>query len=143
VRIGLFALLAFTMLVALGGGASAQYGGWVEPQWNSRGSAVCPERYDFDQGWCKPRRNRGYDDGPGYRRYGGGPGYHGGDAVPPRWTYDGSAVCPGGYDYLGGGCRRRSPGFEYGALPPRWNRWGQAVCPQHYDYIAGRCRPRG
>ncbi|HEX2725230.1 MAG TPA: hypothetical protein VHN20_05375 [Beijerinckiaceae bacterium] len=117
--------------VAGAGRASAQYGGWVEPRWNYQGSAVCPERYDFDDGWCKPR-------GAGYYGEGGGS-----PALPPRWTPDGSAVCPSGYDYLSGACRRRSPEFEYGAIPPRWNRAGQAVCPQYHDFIGGMCRPRG
>ena len=133
-RSSCISVIAFGALIAIGGNASAQYGGLVEPRWNSRGSAVCPERYDYSDGWCMPRQYRGYNPGPVYR---------GGQPLPPRWTYDGSAVCPEDYDYLARACRPRSPDFETGAVPPRWNRWGQAVCPQYYDFIGGLCRPRG
>ncbi len=78
-------------------------------------------------------------------------------AVPPRWNYQGSAVCPEGFDYYAseGLCIARDYGrrgyrggyyqHEYGrGLPPRWNRAGSAVCPQGYDYHAhtGRCLPQ-
>jgi hypothetical protein len=78
-------------------------------------------------------------------------------AVRPQWNYQGSAVCPDGYDYLGGLCRARG-GYGYGGRPeyggarygggggiePQWNRRGSAVCPQGYDYHAnsGLCRPQ-
>ena len=78
------------------GGASAQRP--VRPQWNYAGSAVCPNGYDYFEGWCRARVN---GPGPGYggpRYYDRGPGgYY--DAVPPRWNRLGSAVCPDGYDY--------------------------------------------
>jgi hypothetical protein len=32
-------------------------------------------------------------------------------AVRPQWNYEGSAVCPNGYDYLGGLCRARGGGI--------------------------------
>lgn len=86
-------------------------------------------------------------------------------AVPPRWNWQGSAVCPDGFDYYasenlciargygprgygggyGGGYDRRGYGYGYGqGVPPRWNRAGSAVCPQFYDYHAriGLCLPR-
>ena len=79
-------------------------------------------------------------------------------AVPPRWNYQGSAVCPDGFDYFAGdglcifrggyGGSRYSRGYEDGyggdGIPPRWNRAGSAVCPQAYDYHArsGLCRPQ-
>jgi hypothetical protein len=73
------------------------------------------------------------------------------DVVRPRWNYEGSAVCPDGYDYVQPWCRARggyggrgsyygrSYGGGYGGegIPPRWNRLGSAVCPQGYDYHAG------
>jgi hypothetical protein len=75
-------------------------------------------------------------------------------AVRPQWNYEGSAVCPDGYDYYArsGLCRARG-GYGYGprygggyggGIPPRWNRVGSAVCPQGYDYHAqvGLCRPQ-
>jgi len=75
-------------------------------------------------------------------------------AVRPQWNYEGSAVCPDGYDYYArsGLCRSRG-GYGYGprygggyggGIPPRWNRVGSAVCPQGYDYHAqvGLCRPQ-
>lgn len=74
-------------------------------------------------------------------------------AVRPQWNYQGSAVCPDGYDYRGGLCRARGYGGGYarygggyggGGIPPRWNRAGSAVCPEGYDYHAhsGYCRPQ-
>ena len=79
------------------GSASAQYA--VGPQWNYEGSAVCPDGYDYyaNSGLCRARGGYG-------RRYGGGYGYgprYGGygGGIPPRWNYQGSAVCPNGYDY--------------------------------------------
>ena len=50
-------------------------------------------------------------------------------AVRPQWNYQGSAVCPDGYDYVGGLCRARGYGGRaeyrgYGGGPgvePRWN----------------------
>ena len=62
-------------------------------------------------------------------------------AVRPMWNYQGSAVCPGGYDYLGGLCRPRGYGGGDG-VEPRWNR--RAVCPVEYDFHArsGLCRPQ-
>lgn len=69
-------------------------------------------------------------------------------AVRPQWNYQGSAVCPEGYDYLGGLCRARGyggPRYGYGGgVEPRWNRRGSAVCPEGYDYHArsGLCRPQ-
>jgi hypothetical protein len=82
-------------------------------------------------------------------------------AVRPQWNYQGSAVCPDGYDYRGGLCRARG-GYGYGGrteyggagygggggggggIEPRWNRRGSAVCPEGYDYHAnsGLCRPQ-
>ena len=73
--------------------------------------------------------------------------------VRPQWNYEGSAVCPDGYDYYArsGACRARGGyGPRYGGggygggIPPRWNRVGSAVCPQGYDYHAqvGLCRPQ-
>ena len=85
------------------------------------------------------------------------------NAVPPRWNYQGSAVCPDGYDYYanqglcisrggygygrgyGGGYYRGGPGYGGGpGFPPRWNRYGSAVCPTGYDYVAqyNRCLPQ-
>lgn len=88
------------------------------------------------------------------------------EAVRPQFNYQGSAVCPDGYDYAGGLCRSRGyqgmgskfgggyggareyggGGREYGnqryggggggGVEPRWNRAGSAVCPQGYDYHA-------
>ena len=74
-------------------------------------------------------------------------------AVRPQWNYQGSAVCPNGYDYRGGLCRARggdSFGPRYGGgyggdgVEARWNRAGSAVCPQGYEYHAhsGLCRPQ-
>jgi hypothetical protein len=72
--------------------------------------------------------------------------------VRPQWNYQGSAVCPDGYDFAGGACRSRGSyggGPRYGGgygggggVEPRWNRAGSAVCPQGYDYHArsGLCR---
>jgi len=81
-------------------------------------------------------------------------------AVPPRWNYQGSAVCPNGFDYYAGEglCIARG-GYGYGrhrygsgsdgggygqGIPPRWNRLGSAVCPEGYDFhaYAGLCLPR-
>src|SRR4051812_9662117 len=56
-------------------------------------------------------------------------------AVRPQWNYQGSAVCPEGYDYLGGLCRARGyggggphygsgyggGGYGGGGIEPRWN----------------------
>src|SRR5262249_11893267 len=69
--------------------------------WTPYGSAVCPEYYDYFQGWCHPRRGygyRGYDDYRDRREYYRPRGY-GRRTVPPRWNYAGSAVCPEYYDY--------------------------------------------
>lgn len=74
-------------------------------------------------------------------------------AVRPQWNYQGSAVCPDGYDYRGGLCRARGgygEGPRYGGgyggdgVEARWNRAGSAVCPQGYEYHAhsGLCRPQ-
>jgi hypothetical protein len=78
-------------------------------------------------------------------------------AVPPGWNYQGSAVCPDGFDYYAseGLCiargygRRGYGGPSYGGgygdgIEPRWNRRGSAVCPEGYDYHArsGLCRPQ-
>jgi hypothetical protein len=75
-------------------------------------------------------------------------------AVRPQWNYQGSAVCPDGYDYAGRLCRARGgygAGPRYGGgygggegIEPRWNRAGSAVCPQGYDFHArsGLCRPQ-
>lgn len=80
-------------------------------------------------------------------------------AVPPRWNYQGSAVCPSGFDYFAGeglcmsrggngGGTRYGGGYRGGyggdGVPARWNRAGSAVCPQGYDYHArsGLCRPQ-
>src|SRR4051812_26330700 len=74
-------------------------------------------------------------------------------AVRPQWNYQGSAVCPDGYDFYarnglciarggyGGGPRYGSgyAGGGYGGgggIEPRWNRAGSAVCPDGYDYHA-------
>jgi len=72
------------------------------------------------------------------------------DVVRPRWNYQGSAVCPDGYDYVqpwcrargyyGGGDYYRRSNRGYGGeegVRPRWNRLGSAVCPEGYDYHAG------
>jgi hypothetical protein len=86
------------------------------------------------------------------------------EAVRPQWNYQGSAVCPNGYDYFanqglciarggyGGGPYGRpgygGPRYEGGyaddGIAPRWNRLGSAVCPNGYDYHArsGLCRPQ-
>ena len=71
--------------------------------------------------------------------------------VPPRWNYQGSAVCPEGHDYYNGLCHPRGYGYgrsrrygepyygggQYaGGVPPRWNHLGSAVCPNYYDYYA-------
>ena len=77
-------------------------------------------------------------------------------AVRPRWNYEGSAVCPSGYDYFAGrdaciarGGFGRSYGAYYGGgygngIAPRWNHRGSAVCPEGYDFHAhsGLCRPQ-
>ena len=82
-------------------------------------------------------------------------------AVPPQWNYQGSAVCPEGYDFYArnglciarggyGGGPRYGGGYAGGGygggggIEPRWNRAGSAVCPQGYDYHArsGLCRPQ-
>ena len=63
---------------------SGDYGDRVPPRWNSAGSAVCPNEYDFVRGWCRPRSP---------------------DRLPPRWNAAGSAVCPQGYDYRKDWCR--------------------------------------
>jgi hypothetical protein len=73
-------------------------------------------------------------------------------AVRPQWNYQGSAVCPDGYDFVGGLCRARGYGgrAEYrgygggGGVEPRWNRRGSAVCPEGYDFHthSGLCRPQ-
>jgi hypothetical protein len=112
----------------------------VPPRWNSRGSAVCPEYYDYfaQFGLCMPRAE---------------------GRVPPSWNSQGSAVCPEFYDYYQGSCiaREQTQGepepedgrqAEYGygrGVPPQWNSRGSAVCPEDYDYIADirLCMPRG
>src|SRR3954447_12095562 len=76
------------------------------------------------------------------------------NAVRPQWNYQGSAVCPEGYDYIQGLCRARGgygggygrPSYDgpryrgggYGGdgVEPRWNRRGSAVCPEGYDFHA-------
>jgi len=80
-------------------------------------------------------------------------------AVRPQWNYQGSAVCPDGFDYAGGLCRARGygsraeyrggpgyggAGYGGGGVEPRWNRSGSAVCPEGYDFHArsGACRPQ-
>ena len=78
-------------------------------------------------------------------------------AVPPRWNYQGSAVCPEGFDFHAyqGLCIARGYGTRhYGGnyysdgprngIPPRWNRAGSAVCPQGFDFHArhGLCFPQ-
>ena len=79
------------------------------------------------------------------------------NAVRPQWNYQGSAVCPEGYDYVqpwcrargyygGGGYYGRSYGGGYGGegIPPRWNHLGSAVCPDGYDYYVqyNSCLPQ-
>ena len=75
------------------------YGGaeLVPPQWNTPGSAVCPESYDYYQGQCRPREDglSGRDDG---RPLGEDQAEAAG--VPPQWNRRGSAVCPENYDYI-------------------------------------------
>lgn len=76
-------------------------------------------------------------------------------AVRPRWNWQGSAVCPEGFDFYagdglcisrgGGYGRRYGGGGGYGqGVPPRWNRLGSAVCPEGYDFhaYAGLCLPQ-
>jgi hypothetical protein len=77
-------------------------------------------------------------------------------AVRPQWNYEGSAVCPDGYDYYAGEGLCRARGYGYGppygygrrgyggGIPPRWNRLGSAVCPEGYDFHAyvGLCLPQ-
>ena len=73
-------------------------------------------------------------------------------AVRPQWNYQGSAVCPDGYDFIQGLCRARGGyGPRYGGydgggggVRPRWNRAGSSVCPEGYDFHAhsGLCRPQ-
>jgi hypothetical protein len=100
-RINLMKTLAIA-LFALGsllGAVEASAQQLVRPQWNYQGSAVCPEGYDFIQGWCRPRGG-GYGPRYGGPQYGGrGPRGYGGDGVEPRWNRAGSAVCPEGYDF--------------------------------------------
>ncbi|MGY4503354.1 hypothetical protein ACVWYH_007311 [Bradyrhizobium sp. GM24.11] len=70
--------------------------------------------------------------------------------VRPRWTYDGSAVCPEGHDYARGACWSRHGGYGYResygmggqAVRPRWSRSGSAVCPEGFDYAGGACWSR-
>jgi hypothetical protein len=74
--------------------------------------------------------------------------------VRPQFNYQGQAVCPEGYDYVGSLCRPLGysgreyyRGRTYGGgegVPPRWNRRGSAVCPEGYDFHAhsGLCRPQ-
>lgn len=80
-------------------------------------------------------------------------------AVQPRWNYQGSAVCPNGFDFYAGeglciargvygGGPRYGGGYRGGGgdgIQPRWNRAGSAVCPAGYDFHArsGLCRPQG
>jgi hypothetical protein len=116
----------------------------VPPRWNSRGSAVCPENYDYfiEFRLCMPRVE---------------------SRAAPSWNGRGSAVCPEFYDYYGGQCiareqTQREPEHEpdsdddqpveYGnglGVPRQWNTRGSAVCPDDYDYIAESrlCMPRG
>ena len=86
--------------------------------------------------------------------------------VAPRWTYDGSAVCPEAHDYRNGACWARG-GYGYRGgyghrghryrdsygyqdsyrggsrvVPPRWNSAGSAVCPEAFDFVRGVCRSR-
>jgi hypothetical protein len=132
-------LALLTAVMALLATAQAQYRGqgrgdqqgYVQPQWNRQGSAVCPNGYDFDAGWCKPREERQGRRG-GYRGYGRS------DAMQPRWNSRGSAVCPEGYDYVREACRPRSAW----RLPPTYNSRGSAVCPSGYDFRGGWCRPQ-
>lgn len=78
-------------------------------------------------------------------------------AVPPRWNWQGSAVCPNGFDYYAGEGLCISRGYAYGrrgygggyfvggqGIPPSWNRRGSAVCPDGYDFHAhvGLCLPQ-
>lgn len=132
-----FALAVVAGLQIASTGASVAQSPWregyVEPRWNSRGSAVCPESYDYVYGWCRPREPYGYGRG-----YGHGRGRAGGEAIPPRWNSAGSAVCPNGYDYVREACRPRTAW----RLPPRYNSAGSAVCPTGYDFRGGWCRPQ-
>jgi hypothetical protein len=75
------------------------------------------------------------------------------ETVRPRWNYEGSAVCPDGFDYVRGLCRDRGGYYRLQAddggpggagIRPHWNRLGSAVCPEGYDYYArvGRCLPQ-
>jgi len=76
------------------------------------------------------------------------------NAVRPQWNYQGSAVCPDGFDYYarqglcisrgGYGGPRYGGGYADDGVPPRWSRRGSAVCPEGYDYHAhsGMCRPQ-
>ena len=41
-------------------------------------------------------------------------------AVRPQWNYQGSAVCPDGYDYRGGLCRARGYGGGYARYGGGW-----------------------
>jgi hypothetical protein len=75
------------------------YGGaeLAPPQWNTPGSAVCPESYDYYQGQCRLREDglSGRDDGRPL-----GEDQVEAAGVPPQWNRRGSAVCPENYDYI-------------------------------------------
>jgi hypothetical protein len=100
----------------------------VPPSWNSQGSAVCPENYDYfiESGLCMPRVE---------------------SRAPPSWNNQGSAVCPEFYDYYGGQCiareqAQREPEHEPDydddqpvedgnglGVPPQWN---SRYCANYY-----------
>jgi hypothetical protein len=140
-RLALVALAAGA-IVSVTATAPAQQQGWLPPQWNEAGSAVCPRNFDFHRGWCKSVYAPG---APAFAPPGEA-------LVRPQWNHLGSPVCPKDYDYAQGWCR---PVYAYetpggppplpsaGPVPPAWNSQGSAVCPENYDYYGGLCHPRG
>jgi hypothetical protein len=84
-------------------GPPPQYGhggpALVRPRWNRLGSAitaVCPEYYDYYQGWCRARAQ----DGAEASYENGRPATDGsGEGIPPQWNSQGQAVCPDEHDY--------------------------------------------
>ena len=78
--------------------------------------------------------------------------------VAARYTYDGRAVCPSGYDYRDGACWarggygdqgfRRSYGYQQDQggggriVRPQFDPTGSAICPENFDYARGACRSR-
>ena len=93
----------------------------VPARYTPSGSAVCPSNYQYANGWCYwvlREENSYYRDRDEYRGehryrhrpeyyseredYGDRETYGGPRVVPPRWSYQGSAVCPSNYQYVAG-----------------------------------------